>query len=138
MVVPFKHSRILFWIGLVAIVALYCTYYLYFIYGLSREIPLRAMHFMKFVFILAAYGLGVLGLRGRAAGWKMRVWHWVYLAGLCFLVGLGVYDWAVDRVVLSIRGVADTVLEFLVSPVLYVGLGLLARSLDASAQRKGL
>jgi len=95
---------------------------------------MRASHFMKLVFFLLAYGMGYLGLRKRAEGWMMQVWHIVYIVAVLLLVGLGVYDWEVARTPLVFRVIADNLLEFLISPLLYVGIGLLARSLD---HRKG-
>jgi len=133
MVAPLK-QRILFWIGLLAITLLYCLYYFYFIYGLSREISQRAVHVVKFLFILLAYGAGTMGLRQRAAGWMMQIWHLLYAVALLLLVSLGIYDWGVARAPLALRGIADDLQEFLISPLLYVGIAILNRSLD---QRKG-
>jgi hypothetical protein len=64
----------------------------------------------------------------------MQVWHLVYAVALLLLVGLGVYDWEVARAPLAMRGIADDLQEFLISPLLYVGIAILNRSLD---QRKG-
>ena len=121
--------KLFFWVGLVVILVLYCIYYLSFIYGLALEIPLRARHFVKFFFILLCYGVGVFALRGSATGWMVRLWHFIYLTCLFLLLLLGVYDWVIARTPLPVRMVADSVQEFLVSPLLYVAMGLFSRYL---------
>lgn len=122
-----RRKTFYFWSGLILIALLYSAYYLFFLYGLSLTMPLRARHVMKFLFILAVYGVGLLGLRRSAAGWVVRSWHFCYVLGLLLLLLLGAYDWMIARTPLSLREVADDVQEFLVSPVLYVALGLLSR-----------
>ncbi len=117
-------KKLFFWSGFVVILLLYCLYYFYFIYGLAHEIPLRARHFVKLLFILACYGTGVVALGRITAGWMVRLWHITYLVCLLLLLGMGLYDWFVARTPLQLRMIADSVQEFLVSPVFYVALGL--------------
>jgi len=57
----------------------------------------------------------------------MKVWNVVYLGVLLLLVLLGIFDWGIARVPLDIRVVADDLQELLISPLLYVGMGLLGR-----------
>jgi len=118
--------RAAFWIGLAAIILVYCLYYLYFIYNLSREVPLRVMHILKFIFVLAAYGVGVLGLRRNVSPGLMHLWHLVYAVCLLLLVLVGGYDWLFTRAPLAVRGIADNILELLVSPVLYVAISIVS------------
>ena len=115
-----------FWIGLAAIIAVYCLYYLYFIYDLSRQVPLHAMHVLKFIFVLAAYGVGVVGLRRNVSPGLMQLWHLVYAACLLMLVLLGMYDWFFTRAPLMVRGIADNIQELLVSPILYVVISIVS------------
>ena len=122
-----RRQTFYFWSGLVLIALLYSAYYIFFLYDASLTMPLRARHVVKFFFILGVYGVGLLGLARYAAGWVVRSWHFCYLFGLFLLILLGGYDWMVARAPLSIREVADDVQEFLVSPILYVALGLLSR-----------
>jgi hypothetical protein len=117
--------KMYFWIGLAVLLILYCLYYFCFIYGLAYEIPsLRARHFVKFIFILACYAVGVVTLRRLATGWMLRLWHLIYLICLILLLLLGIYDWSIARTPLQVRIVADDLQEFLVSPLLYVAMGL--------------
>jgi hypothetical protein len=61
----------------------------------------------------------------------MRIWHGCYLLILILLLGLGAYDWTIARTPLSVREIADSLQEFLVSPVLYVALGIFNRRVQS-------
>jgi hypothetical protein len=91
--------------------------------------PLKARHLVKFLSVLIAYGIGAYTLKRFTAGWMMQIWHTVYLSILALLVLLGLYDWSIARVPVEIRGIADNLQEFLISPVLYVAIGIINRSL---------
>jgi len=123
--------KFLFWVGLVAIIALYCIYYLYFIYGLSREVSLNAMHFLKLMFILAAYGIGVFGLRKNVLPGLVSLWHLTYAASVALLVLLGAFEYLFGRTSPMVRGIADNIQEVLISPILYVAFSIIS-------YRKGL
>ncbi len=120
-----------FWMGLTGKIVIYCLYYLYFIYSLSREIPSKAVYVLKFVFVLAAYAVGSFGLRKNAAPGLMQLWHFVYVVSLALLVLLGMYNWYIARAPISVREVAENVQELLISPILYVVIGIIS-------YRKGL
>ncbi len=125
--VPQYKNKIFFWVGLIAIAVLYCLYYLSFMYGAFLEMSLRARHVTKFFSILAAYTAGVFCLKKYAMTWMVHTWSFVYLTTLCLLVLLGVYDWMVARTPLPIREIADNLQEFLISPILYVIIGIIGR-----------
>jgi hypothetical protein len=118
--------KAVFWLGLLAMIFLYCSYYLNFIYGVSREVPLKTMHLLKFLFVLIAYGAGVFGLRKNVSPGLMQLWHIIYAGCLLLLVLLGTYDWFITRAPLVIRGIADNVQELLISPILYVGISIVS------------
>ena len=117
-------KSLFFWSGLGAMLVLYFLYYFYFINDIAHEVPLRGRHLIKLLFILTCYGIGVFALGKFAGGWVVRLWHMVYLVCLFLMLGLGIYDWAVARTPLPVRMVADNLQEFLVSPLLYVAMGL--------------
>ena len=117
-----RKKKLIFWIGLLVIAALYGLYYLFFLYGISLDMPLRGRHVLKFLFILLVYGVGFLCLRGFAEPWMVRTWHAAYLLIVLILLGLGGYDWLIARTPLALREIAGSLQDFLVSPLLYVAL----------------
>jgi hypothetical protein len=133
-------NRIFFLIGFAVLLLVWCLYYFYFIYDMAREIPMKAVHIIKFLFIVLTYGIGLWGLGRNRPHWILRAWHVVYGMLLLALIFLGIYDWMLARPPLSIRMLADEIQEFLISPLLYVVLGILAGAGGAitGSYRKGL
>jgi len=115
-----------FWTGLILISILYCLYYVLFLYRMALDMPIRGRHVVKFLFILLVYGAGVFCLRKWGMPWMLRVWHLCYLLIALFLLLLGGYDWTIARTPASVRSVADSLQVFLISPILYVAMRIVA------------
>ncbi|HVU58048.1 MAG TPA: hypothetical protein VHD83_23465 [Puia sp.] len=115
-----------FWTGLILISVLYCLYYVLFLYRMALDMPIRGRHVVKFLFILLVYGVGVSCLRKWGAPWMLRVWHYCYLLIVLLLLLLGGYDWTIARTPASVRSIADSLQAFLISPILYVAMRILA------------
>lgn len=89
--------------------------------------PLHGRHLVKLLFIVLAFMAGDYCLKRYATAWMLRTWRVIYIVGPGLLLLLGGYDWMVMRVPLTIRGIADDVQELLVSPLVYIGINILAR-----------
>jgi hypothetical protein len=124
-----RTSALFFWTGLGVITLLYALYYLLFLYDVFITMPLHGRHLVKFLFIVLAFLAGNYCMKRYAPAWMLRTWRVIYIVGLGLLLLLGCYDWLVMRVPLTIRGVADDVQELLVSPLVYIGINILARVL---------
>lgn len=88
--------------------------------------PIRERHVVKFLFILMVYGAGFISLRKWGMPWMLRVWHLCYMLIVLLLLLLGGYDWIIARAPESIRSIADSLQGFLVSPILYVAMRIVA------------
>ncbi|HVV04841.1 MAG TPA: hypothetical protein VHC96_11500 [Puia sp.] len=115
-----------FWTGLILISVLYCLYYVLFLYRMALDMPIRERHVVKFLFILMVYGAGFISLRKWGMPWMLRVWHLCYMLIVLLLLLLGGYDWIIARAPESIRSIADSLQGFLVSPILYVAMRIVA------------
>jgi hypothetical protein len=115
-----------YWIGLAVISVSYAVYYVYFRYSAFYTMPARQMRVVKFVFIALTFAAGWLGLRKGAVIWAARFWVLVFGVLLALLVVLGLYENYFARLPMELRMLLDLV-EFLVSPALYVALGILGR-----------
>jgi hypothetical protein len=122
-----REGRKFFLIGLTVVVLLYILYYLVFVYHVFLNVPMRVRQLIKLGFIFLVYGTGVWALRKDTARWIMKVWHLLYGCTFLFLILLGVFDWWLGRTSLAVREVAGNLHEFLISPVLYIVIGLLRR-----------
>lgn len=126
---PYKSDKIRFVIGLILIVLIYSAYYLYFIDNVNLVISRRARHIATFATTIIIYFVGTLHLGKLSDSWMSSIWHLVHISGLCILTLLGLYDWFISEISLSLRSFAQSIQETLISPVLYVGMGLLNNSL---------
>ena len=126
---PYKSDRLRFIIGLILIILIYTIYYLYFIDNISMTISRRTKHVGSFLTTIIIYFIGTLHLGKLSDTWMSTIWHLVHVSGLCILTLLGLYDWCIDEISLSLRSFAQSIQETLISPVLYVGMGLINTSL---------
>jgi len=122
-----REGRKFFLIGLTVIVLLYILYYLLFVYGVFLVVPMRTRQLIKLGSIFLIYGVGVWALRKDTAGWIMKIWHLMYGCTFLFLILLGLLDWWLGRTSPAVREVAGNLHEFLISPILYIVIGLLRR-----------
>jgi hypothetical protein len=99
----------------------------YFRYSAFYTMPARQMRVVKFVFIALTFAAGWLGLRKGAVIWAARFWVLVFGVLLALLVVLGLYENYFARLPMELRMLLDDLVEFLVSPALYVALGILGR-----------
>jgi len=121
-----KNKRVYFWGGFIIIVLIYSLYNLYLVdVNYYNSIPRKVRHICKFLAILSIYGTGTLALRKYTAEWMMYVWHLLHLIIITLLILIGIYDWSFGEISVQARNVANTLFEFLISPVIYIAAGIL-------------
>jgi hypothetical protein len=72
------------------------------------------------VYLIGTFHLGKL-----KDEWMNLLWHTIHITGLCLLVDIGGFDWLFGMVNMPTKLFAASVQEFLISPVLYVGMGII-------------
>jgi hypothetical protein len=121
----FHNKRIYFYIGLLAIGLVYCLYNIYFLYAdFYLDVPIKIRHMVRFLSLLLVYGIGTLALRAFTVGWMMQIWHLVYGIGFMILLLIGLYDWISGRAAPEVRVIANDLHQFLLSPIVYVVIGI--------------
>jgi hypothetical protein len=93
--------------------------------GYYQDIPRKIRHIGKFVAILTIYATGTFALRKYTADWMMFIWHLVHIVIITLLLFVGAYDWIFGELSFRMRNVANTLFEFLISPLIYIGVGIL-------------
>lgn len=117
-------------IGLFIILAIYTLYYLFFIESPTTIlIPRKLRHVIKFTTTISVYLIGSFHLGRIETPWMSYLWHFVHLTLLFILVTIGVYDWFLGMVSQEVKDFTSSIQEFLISPVLYVGMGILNKRL---------
>jgi lipoprotein signal peptidase len=119
-------NKQIYWVGFIVIVIIYSLYNLYLVdVGYYQDIPRKVRHIGKFVAILIIYGTGTFTLRKYTADWMMYIWHLIHIVIIILLLISGIYDWAFGEISVQFRNVANTFFEFLISPLIYIGIGIL-------------
>lgn len=122
------------WIfGLILILIIYTLFYLLF--QENKDIifvPRKIRHLIKFVTTFSVYLLGTLHLGKIKDKWMGTVWHLIHLSLLAVLIAIGTYDWIFGMVNINVKYFTATIQEFLISPVLYVGMGIMNKCLNQS------
>jgi len=119
------------WIGgLLIILVVYTCFYLFFVEQDVMWIPRRVRHVIKFGTTVSVYLLGTLHLGRIEDRWMSYLWHFIHISLLSIITGVGLYDWAFGMVSEQVKDMTWTMQEFLISPVLYVGMGILNRRLN--------
>jgi hypothetical protein len=120
-------KRVYFWGGFIIIVIIYSLYNLYLVdVNYYQLIPRKVRHICKFLAILSIYGTGTFALRKYTAEWMMYIWHLLHIIIIALLLLIGLYDWTFGELSDQLRNVANTLFEFLISPVIYIAVGILS------------
>lgn len=125
----FPNKRQFYFIGLWGIIIIYCAYSLLFLYGYSYDISVKSKHIIKFGTIVLVYAIGVFALKNYVARWMLMIWHLFYIFVLSLLLLIGIWDWIHWIESAQIHNMANSLHEILISPVLYIGMGILNRRL---------
>ncbi|KAB1067346.1 hypothetical protein F6U93_11215 [Tamlana haliotis] len=127
----YKTDNIRFISGLVMIIVLYSLYYIYFAdNNHSHTISRLLRHGITLATTVAIYFIGTFHLGKLQDSWMASIWHIVHISGLCILTGLGLFDWLISDISIKLKLFCHSIQEILISPVLYVAMGLLNRSLN--------
>jgi hypothetical protein len=128
----YKSDKVRFIVGLIVIFILYSCYYIFIAeHKNTALIPRKIRHVITLLFTLAVYFVGTFHLGKLKVTWMASLWHIVHISGLCIITLIGLFDWLFleGRVILSLSRFARTIQELLISPILYVAMGLLNRTL---------
>jgi hypothetical protein len=129
----YKSEKAKWIIGLVLILIIYTLFYLLFQENKDIAlIPRKIRHLIKFITTISVYLLGTLHLGKIKDKWMASVWHFIHLSLLAVLISIGAYDWIFGMVSINIKHFSATIQEFLISPVLYVGMGIMNKCFNQS------
>lgn len=115
-----------FWTGLILILIIYTLVYLFFYEApYTIDIPRRIRHLIKFCILITVYLIGSYHLKLNNIRWMYLIWHFIHITGIGLITSFGLYDLLVSPTPMFIRNLLDSINEFLISPILFVGMGIL-------------
>lgn len=132
----YKSDRVRFISGLIFIVIIYSWYYLYFMNseGSWMSYSNVAFHLIRFGTTIAVYFVGTFHLGKLKDSWMSSLWHLVHVSGFIIITSMGLFDWFIFEISRNLKEFAHTIQEILISPVLYVAMGLLNKSLKRDSK----
>ncbi|NNC50489.1 MAG: hypothetical protein HKO01_08155 [Flaviramulus sp.] len=77
--------------------------------------------------------IGSLHLGKLKDQWMSYLWHFIHITGLCIITSIGLFDWLISDIPLGVLLFGGSVQEFLISPLLFVAMGLLNRKLNKNS-----
>ncbi|WP_445736833.1 hypothetical protein [Mariniflexile sp.] len=126
----YKSDKVRFISGLIFILIIYTCYYVFFEENSDLVLPSKVRHAIKFLATVAVYFVGTFHLGKLTVTWMSSIWHLVHITGLFIITSLGLFDLFVFQISLNLRLFASSIQEILISPVLYVAMGLLNEVLN--------
>lgn len=129
----YKSNKRKYLVGLFCTVAIYSLYYVYLVDNVNidlYQIPRKIRHVIKFVTTIAVYIIGSFHLGQIKEKWMAILWHIVHISLLFTITSFGLYDWFIYPLTLSAKNLAQSMQEFLISPVLYATMGILNNKIN--------
>jgi len=127
----YNSDKFRFIAGLIFIVIIYSWNYLYFIeYKNQLLLPKITMHFLSFTITIVVYFIGTFHLGQLKDTWMSSLWHLVHISGLIIMISLGLVNLFIIELNVNLKHLVYTIQETLISPVLYVAMGLLNKTLN--------
>lgn len=96
------------------------------------ELPKLTFHLIRFVTTVVVYFIGTFHLGKLEDSWMSKIWHVVHIGGLVIITSMGLFDWFILEISRTGKQFAHTIQELLISPVLYVAMGILNNVLHRS------
>ncbi|MBO3117813.1 hypothetical protein J4050_13735 [Winogradskyella sp. DF17] len=127
-----KPNRYHYILGLVVILLFYSCYLIFFADKKNIDfIPRKLRHVITLGFTIAVYLAGITFLKKIGVVWMKTLWNIVYIFGLLIIALIGLYDWVflTGQPNVKLSMFARAIQELLMSPILYIAIGLLYKSL---------
>lgn len=121
----YKSDKVRFISGLIFIFIIYTVYYVYFLENSNLILPNKIRYVIKFSSTIAVYFIGTFHLGKLKDKWMSLLWHVIHISGLSIITSLGLFDWFISEISLNLRLFAGSIQEILISPILYMAMGLI-------------
>jgi len=120
-----------YWTGLMLLLLAYTA--LQFVYylpasSLPKIIKKSGLSPLWFLLVIV-YVAGSVILRQTRVAWLNAIWHLVHISLITFALAVLVYGRLAGSVPIGVSAAVRPILEFLISPILYLAMGLLYKSM---------
>jgi len=120
-----------YWTGLMLLLLAYTA--LQFVYylpasSLPKIIKKSGLSPLWFLLVIV-YVAGSVILRQTRVAWLNAIWHLVHISLITFALAVLVYGRLAGSVPIGVSAAVRPIMEFLISPILYLAMGLLYKSM---------
>ena len=127
----YKSDKVRFIFGLIFIILVFSWYYIYFAENKNiAVIPKTIQHIIKLLITIIVYFIGTFHLGKLKDSWLSSIWHLVHITGLSIITAIGLYHWCIAEISINVKNFAGNIQEILISPMLYIAMGLINNSLN--------
>jgi hypothetical protein len=117
-------------IGLFAITTVYLLYNIFLVdASYYEDIPRKVRHLSRLLSIIFVYGIGYYSFKNYGEKWIIDIWNIIYFAVIPLLILIGIYDLSLGPASVELRNISKTLHEFLISPVFYVTILIVKKTL---------
>ncbi len=116
-----------YWRGMLIMVLVYTLVQLLFFHP-PVQLPAWVHTYrqlIRWLTITIVYITGIYVLKNSKEAWLLYLWNLVHIVAIGYLAVLGVYEYLIAPVSYGLRASVEPIVEFLVSPIIYVGMGIL-------------
>jgi|GEM_PF-1112475 len=115
-----------YWAGLLVVLAVYTFVQLLFYHPLftAPEFFKSFRQPLRWLTITIVYVTGVQVLKRTEEDWLKFIWHFIHLLLIFYLLLIAFVEYFIMPVPYGIRASVAPIIEFLISPLLYMGLGV--------------
>ena len=116
-----------YWRGMLIMVLAYTLVQLLF-YHPPVELPVWVQTYrqlIRWITITLVYVTGIFILRKGKEPWLLSLWNLVHIVVIAYLLLLAAYEYLIAPVPYGLRASVEPIVEFLVSPIIYIGMGIL-------------
>ena len=118
-----KHYWLGFWIMILAYTLVRLFFY-------EPVVPMpswvhQQRQLIRWINITFVYVVGIFVIRTMEERWLLYLWNLVHVLLIVYLLAAAAYEYFIAPMPYGIRGSAAPIIEFLISPVYYMALGLL-------------
>lgn len=127
-----------YWTGLIWLLLVYTAVQLLY-FNPPVKLPYWVQTFkqpIRWFSITIVFITGIFILRRVKDQWLLILWNLIHFVVIGYLLAVAFYEYIIAPVSYGIRASVEPIVEFLVSPIIYIGMGIMYASIQKKQPTK--
>lgn len=90
---------------------------------------------IRWTSITVVFVTGIFILRKVKESWMLFLWNLIHVVVIGYLLLLAAYEFLIAPVSYGLRASVEPIIEFLVSPIIYIGMGIMYMQIQKGEKR---